>query len=404
MIRIIAPFSVSNRLQISAFFLSILTHITGYLFKKERIMLSWFDKHAAAAILSLSLCTASPAQSASDFLPPTPGAYWEYRTVTAIGDSIISDIFHTDSLLAIVLEGGLLKYFISSSSGKQSIYYARGDTITVRLGEIIEAEFFGIALDLDLNQDIDIARFNQSVGVSWELLKLEQNVPLPDTLLSLIPSGFTVEEEAELELIIEAVRLGDESIALPIGDFETKVFASVTSLRITVYTTVPIIGRIPIPLTILDEYTIQSHYAAARGVVKRFADAYDVVISSSIADIEEYLFTIAGFITEMTAFNDPVTSVAAEDLPVPSDYRLYQNFPNPFNPSTVIPYAVPEQSRVTITVYDLLGRKIATLLDEVKAQGMHEIRFNVETLGSGVYYYRMQAGEFVSVRRFIITK
>ena len=89
---------------------------------------------------------------------------------------------------------------------------------------------------------------------------------------------------------------------------------------------------------------------------------------------------------------------------VPSDFRLYQNSPNPFNPGTIIRYDVPKRSDVTLTVYNLLGQKVAQLLDQQKEAGYHEITLNAWHLPSGVYIYRLQAGEYVESKKMLYLK
>lgn len=89
---------------------------------------------------------------------------------------------------------------------------------------------------------------------------------------------------------------------------------------------------------------------------------------------------------------------------IPVDFVLFQNFPNPFNPSTTIKYELPERSFVELTLYDLLGREIKTLLNEEKEAGYHELQFNAENLSSGVYLYRIQAGNFTQTKKMVVLK
>jgi hypothetical protein len=89
---------------------------------------------------------------------------------------------------------------------------------------------------------------------------------------------------------------------------------------------------------------------------------------------------------------------------IPRDFVLHQNFPNPFNPSTTIKYAVPKTSSVSIKVYDLTGQEIATLVNEVKEAGTYELKFYASNLASGVYIYRMIAGDFSSVKKMNVLK
>ena len=97
-----------------------------------------------------------------------------------------------------------------------------------------------------------------------------------------------------------------------------------------------------------------------------------------------------------------LTSV--EEPAVPTAFVLEQNYPNPFNPSTSITYQLPASNHVTLIVYDLLGREVATLVDENKPAGVHDVQFDAQGLTSGIYLYRMQAGSFVDVKKLVVLK
>lgn len=88
----------------------------------------------------------------------------------------------------------------------------------------------------------------------------------------------------------------------------------------------------------------------------------------------------------------------------PLTFALNQNFPNPFNPSTLIRYQLPGAGPVRLTVYDILGREVATLVDGTQQQGAHEARFDGGGLSSGVYLYRLQTAGFVQQRKMILQK
>jgi len=89
---------------------------------------------------------------------------------------------------------------------------------------------------------------------------------------------------------------------------------------------------------------------------------------------------------------------------MPKEFSLSQNYPNPFNPTTVIRYSILSTSLVTLKIYDVLGREIATLLNEEKPAGKYEVNFDASRLSSGLYIYRITAGNFVDTKKMILMK
>ena len=89
---------------------------------------------------------------------------------------------------------------------------------------------------------------------------------------------------------------------------------------------------------------------------------------------------------------------------IPKEYSLHQNYPNPFNPTTTIKYDLPNDGLVQLEVYDILGRRITTLVNEYKSAGSYEHQFDASQLASGVYVYKLQAGDFVSSKKMILLK
>ncbi len=99
-----------------------------------------------------------------------------------------------------------------------------------------------------------------------------------------------------------------------------------------------------------------------------------------------------------------VSNEQEETTGVPNEFSLEQNYPNPFNPTTVINYSIPENSKVNITVYNLLGREVAKLVNKEQLAGSYSVTFNAQGLSSGVYIYRIQAGEFEKTRKAVLIK
>ena len=112
--------------------------------------------------------------------------------------------------------------------------------------------------------------------------------------------------------------------------------------------------------------------------------------------------------------SDPSNSVSAvlsadEALGLPTEFALNQNYPNPFNPSTQIQYALPEETRVVISIYDLMGRKVRTLVNDVQDAGYRSVMWNATNdmgrlVSAGVYIYSIQAGDFIQNRKMVLMK
>ena len=99
-----------------------------------------------------------------------------------------------------------------------------------------------------------------------------------------------------------------------------------------------------------------------------------------------------------------ITAVENEETTMPTVFKLEQNYPNPFNPSTAIKFAVPEKSNVVIKIYDILGNEIITLVNEEMDAGWYEKSFNANGISSGVYLFRMQAGNYVNTKKMLLIK
>lgn len=89
---------------------------------------------------------------------------------------------------------------------------------------------------------------------------------------------------------------------------------------------------------------------------------------------------------------------------IPKVFSLAQNYPNPFNPVTSIKYSVPKQSLVKLVIYDIIGREVTALVNEVKTPGNYSVSFDASNFASGVYFYKMEAGEFTDVKKMVLIK
>ena len=103
-------------------------------------------------------------------------------------------------------------------------------------------------------------------------------------------------------------------------------------------------------------------------------------------------------------YHQILTGVDEHPQPIPREFSLEQNFPNPFNPSTVISFKLPVSSFVLLKVYDLLGEEIATLANGLKQPGTYKVTWNAVGLASGVYLYRLEAGSFIETKKLLLVR
>ena len=98
------------------------------------------------------------------------------------------------------------------------------------------------------------------------------------------------------------------------------------------------------------------------------------------------------------------TRIADNFFDTPKQFKLYQNYPNPFNPSTKIKYALPKSDDVRIEIYNTLGQVVWAYSENQVTAGYHEVEFNAQNLSSGIYFYRIEAGEFQDVKKMILLR
>ncbi|CAF3802102.1 unnamed protein product [Rotaria sp. Silwood1] len=109
------------------------------------------------------------------------------------------------------------------------------------------------------------------------------------------------------------------------------------------------------------------------------------------------------FLDDITS--GPATGVGGTPISlIPDKFELSQNYPNPFNPTTKINFSVPKQSFVTLKIFDVTGREVANLVNDMKAPGYHSVEFNASSFASGVYFYRIEAADFIDTKRMVLVK
>lgn len=137
-------------------------------------------------------------------------------------------------------------------------------------------------------------------------------------------------------------------------------------------------------------------------------DGYYYGGSTDLEFITAQLFDMSGLTMGVNLkdgrLSDAVVGIKEQEEEVPGAFNLAQNYPNPFNPSTTIQFTIPEAGEVTLAVYNVIGQKVATLVDGYKSAGVHEVNWNAGNIANGIYLYRIQVKDFIDTKKLVVLK
>lgn len=358
-------------------------------------------------VFSIALHGNLSGQVASDYLPVL-NSTWDIESIATIDDSLLYDSSRTDSLYSIETHGNFSIYSISTSEGYTYQLETRDDTLYVEIMQLLR--FFRdylLELAFDPEIRIPIAIFSAGVYDEWDGYELKQTIDLPESIIALLPDDLPIDEEADIELRIRGTRLPSETRTFLDDEILVQVFDSLIDFKATIY--LLFAGeRIPIPLDLLESFSLRFYIAFERGVVKHRNEEYVIVAEyrqPPFININEEITTLPATNSEMTKFveGDPAL-IAEETQSYPEKFTLYQNFPNPFNPATQIRFSIAEQSHITLTVYDILGRKVNQLVNEELHPGVYTVRFEARNIPGGMYIYRLDTGAFIEQKSMVLVK
>jgi hypothetical protein len=152
------------------------------------------------------------------------------------------------------------------------------------------------------------------------------------------------------------------------------------------------------------------HFKTLRFIISPNAPSQLVVFDTCYDELNgSVLLGLTDRISEITPAIQPgffsIGSVGVDDeKPIPASFYLAQNYPNPFNAQTTISYTLPQKGPVTLSVYNLLGQRVATLFEGVQQAGEHKVVWDAKGAPSGVYFYRLAADEYVETRRMVLIR
>jgi len=149
----------------------------------------------------------------------------------------------------------------------------------------------------------------------------------------------------------------------------------------------------------ISDWELKNFIAPSGGTNARFAIRYKVVEGGPYGINSQYIG-----IDMITVHGSDITEINPPFFSLPDKYILDQNYPNPFNPETEISFALPEKEFVSLRIYNSLGKQVDLLINEIKAAGFYSLKYNAESLSSGVYFYEISTPNFTETKRMILLK
>jgi len=333
-------------------------------------------------------------QQGNNYFPPVTEFTYDVYPLDILNNQIDSAMFNRQDLFENIAEyeGKLANIFLTKDSLNNpfmdSLFFHFDGTDGWGYFQTRPLEDFLKSIDsLNLDPNFSFLDFFRSLEAWYSIYRFSATLNDGYTLLSVdtLVAGFTMRFEYLGE------RFPDENITTPFnGTFDCKKFLFSWKASIVLP---PPLGNIELLTT---EDTV---WIAEPG--DEFWIAQDIVPSNyvDLSFIGIAPFWILGLSTE------PPVIVSAEDEEfIPVELALEQNYPNPFNPSTSIQYTISNQQFVSLKVYDILGNKVATLVNSEKPAGVYEIEWNASNVPSGVYFYQLKTGSFVQTKKMLLLK
>ena len=346
------------------------------------------------------------AQQASDYFPSQTGFEWRFKAIPL--DSVSNPInaltyYRLDKFESVANYQGKLADIVLTKSGPlqtiliqpylDSLFYSTEGTTGYDYFNISNIEGFLHSLDsLGITPNFSFLDFFISLQAWYDYYRFASPVNTPYTLIQKDTTITVNSLNIPFRFKYTGNRLNDQTISTVLGNFNCKKF--LLQWKVTAYNVLDL-------LTLNDTIWIAPNNWIVQDIIPgQYVD--------NLTFLGVNPFSIPGLDTRLT---DEIVSVADEKT-VTDDFVLEQNYPNPFNPSTKIKYSVPsvianevKQSQfVTIKVFDILGNKVATLVNEEKPAGTYEIQWNASQLPSGIYFYKLHAGNFVETKKMILLK
>ncbi len=342
-------------------------------------------------------------QTAQSYFPSQLGFKWTFRATTldSLNNPITSLTFYQIDSFAVIQEykGRLANHVLSKTGNEQTIllqpytdttYLSFQNNDAYNYFELFNFNFLPNYLNKNSEHSFyklqpgsnpafegwfAYYRFANAVNVNYPILTKDTSVTI-DTIT--IP----------LRIELRGRRLNDQTVITELGTFNCKKFLLTT-----------IVSYLPLPILPIPLYQLRDTSWIAQGnwIVKQ-------ILPSSVIDLSPIglpRFVLPGTSREIIP---PLTTDVEQDDIFNTSFYLAQNYPNPFNPITKIEFQVPKNDFVALRVYDILGNEAAVLVNDYKTTGKYEVDFNASNLVSGIYFYKLTAGNFSETRKMVLLR
>lgn len=343
------------------------------------------------------------AQDASSYFPANPGFTWNFKVIPldSANQEVDAAVYYQVDSFAVAQElGGRsadviisriipgLQQMLSlydtnyiSFDGSDAYTYYKPFNIDSLISSLASGNLSSNSLvTSSVGEWLPYYKFAQPENLSYPILSVDTPV---------VFSGFNLKVNFETK----GMRLADENISTDVGMFNCKKFV----IDDVVNVFLPPFPAALSTFTFSDTVWITSNM----WIVQDFMPSTLIDLSFAGLGTQTFPGSKKTMISEIpTGINDVEAKV--------NEFELYQNYPNPFNPSTTIRYSIPENSNVEITIYDILGNKITTLINKEQNAGNHEVEFNPSLIkggiSSGIYFYTLKTGQSLITKKLVYLK
>lgn len=334
------------------------------------------------------ICKTVFAQSAIEFFPASIGFKWNYKItpLDTLGNPIqeLSTI-RIDTYATKDMFAGKSANFVFSKPLNSQIYT---DTNYIHLETTNGWSYTKLFPNMDsilILDTLGLLKFFQNF-IGWHsYFRFAQQINAEYTIASKDTTIFMNGTSYPLRVKISGKRFNDENITISTGNFLCKKFVINYSINYLIFS-------IEFPVIAIPD----THWIAnGLWIVKKVIPP--IKVDLTYLNLGRYF--ILGQMQELESYHP-----LSVDLVNEFSFKLYQNFPNPFNNTTTIKYEVGNKSNINIDIFDINGRLIDELINSIHSPGIYEIKYDADNLSSGIYFYRIKTDEYIETKKLLLIK